>query len=128
MPNETPCEAALREAEEETGIKIELISPLDSFEFHGKEARTLARPYRILIGGISAQPNEPAHEHIDFAYLARPVSKEGVVNLEEAYAMRWFTRAEIAALKAPEEIFADARLFILSLFPNALPQALEGAS
>src|SRR4028118_2353111 len=64
-PHELPDVAALREVEEETGLKVALLDvgrPLGT-------VRRLAQPLFILLETIT-----PDHEHIDLIYAARVVS------------------------------------------------------
>jgi 8-oxo-dGTP pyrophosphatase MutT (NUDIX family) len=62
-PGETPIEAALREAAEETGFMCELIQDDDL-------------PFDIDCHLVPTNPKkgEPEHYHIDFRYLMRPVA------------------------------------------------------
>ncbi len=61
--NELPEEAAVREAKEESGLKIVLYNP-DKQVGMG-DARQLVRPAHILLEDI-----EQFHQHIDFVYYA----------------------------------------------------------
>lgn len=72
-PGETPIEAALREAAEETGFMCELMQDDDL-------------PFDIDCHLVPANPKkgEPEHYHIDFRYLMRPVAPAGEPELATA--------------------------------------------
>jgi len=72
-PGETALEAALREAEEETGFVCELMQDDDI-------------PYDIDCLFVPPNPKkgEPEHWHIDFRYLMRPVAPAGEPELPTA--------------------------------------------
>ena len=119
--NETPEEAAKRECKEETGLDVDIIgdSSADLFLRNPEEGRMLKKPIAMLLENIpaSAERNEEAHEHMDFLYIAKPLDEDQSVILaeEEGREIRWFTRSEIEALDTETEIFANVRMYILSL-------------
>jgi ADP-ribose pyrophosphatase YjhB (NUDIX family) len=119
--NETPEDAAKRECKEETDLDVEIVgdeSP-DLFERNPGEGRMLKKPIAMLLENIPASPerNEPAHEHMDFLYIAKPVdenaAKEKAPN--ESGGMKWFTKDEIAKLNEQTEIFSNVKDYILRL-------------
>ena len=94
-PNELPCDAAVREVEEETGLKVELTS---------KRARmgtveVLCRPEYILLEQIT-----PSHQHIDLIYFARVVGGRFRYSVAEAEGYRWCTEAELDDSEILEDI------------------------
>lgn len=103
---ETPDEAAKREAEEETGIRVELVSakhpPRDVGGTHD-----LPQPFRVNL-----HPIREDHWHCDFGYLARPVEKGEAAHGDEHDGMRWFTGEELETydgdLPLPESVREDA--------------------
>jgi 8-oxo-dGTP pyrophosphatase MutT (NUDIX family) len=117
--NEMPEETARRECKEETNLDVEIIGLAgdDLFKGNPHEGRMLKAPLAMLLEEIPAYPprNEPAHQHMDFLYLARPLDEEQALTLaeEEATKMRWFTREEIAALDERTEIFSNVKIYIL---------------
>ena len=119
--NETPEEAAKRECKEETGLDVEIIgdASTDLFLKNPHEGRMLKKPIAMLLENIpaSAERNEEAHEHMDFLYIAKLLHEDQAVILaeEEGREIRWFTRSEIEALDTETEIFANVRMYILSL-------------
>lgn len=105
--NETPAEAARREVFEETGMTIEFI-PDENIWFDSKaQVTSIERPHHILLANVPATAKEPAHEHIDFCYIARPLSIEPA---PEAHEMRWFSYDEIENLKVGIDIFPDVQI------------------
>jgi 8-oxo-dGTP pyrophosphatase MutT (NUDIX family) len=70
-PNEDPVQAALREAEEETAIAVEIIPPADLLVCPGP--RVLPPPAVILIEDI-VRPDQAFHQHIDHVYFTRPLA------------------------------------------------------
>jgi len=122
--DEIPEEAALRECKEETGLDVELIREpqIDLFYGNVEEGRMLARPYALLLEEIpqSAERNEPAHQHMDFLYVVRPLDESQALQLqeEEGHELKWFTRAEIDALHNDTEIYANVKRYLLQLLPE----------
>lgn len=113
--NETPCEAVIREVSEETGVEVELLK-LENIWCDYPNARSLIRPYMMLLEEIPARAEQPAHQHIDMIYLAMPVSKERLPIPTHQQA-RWFSRAEVDVLSASGDIFPDVRDTLLKLLP-----------
>lgn len=127
-PDETPEDCARRECKEETGLDVEIGSGApgatgDLFAANPHEGRMLQKPIALLLENIPATPpmnnkrGEPAHQHMDFLYVARPTDEAQATILaeDEAHEMRWFTRAEVAALDPRTEIFANVQAYILQL-------------
>jgi 8-oxo-dGTP pyrophosphatase MutT (NUDIX family) len=117
-PNETPQEAAVREAKEETGLDIELISFQKELNFDYFNANVLACPFACLRENIPAYKEEPAHEHIDFPFLAKPVSFNLLKNDRETEGLKWFTLEEVIKLTADEEIFRETQDVVRFVFTH----------
>lgn len=121
--NETPEETARRECKEETGLDVEIVGDAqeDLFAGNAGEGRMLKKPIALLLENIPAskERGEPAHQHMDFLYLARPLDESQALQLleEEGADMRWFTRKDIEALDASTEIFSNVKGYILSVLP-----------
>ena len=121
-PNEAPEDTAMRECKEETGMDVEIIgdAQTDLFAGNPQEGRMLKKPIAMLLEEIPACPerNEPAHQHMDFLFLARPLDEAQTLTLaeEEGREMRWFTRKEVEKLDERAEIFGNVKGYILCLF------------
>ncbi len=136
--NETPEDCAKRECKEETGLDVEILglkemekkSPLDFciseflhcedlFASCPEEGRMLKTPIAMLLENIPAseERGEPAHQHMDFLFLARLIdeSQELDHSNDESDDMRWFTRSEIEELNEEQEIFGNVKGYILSV-------------
>jgi len=122
--NETPEETAQRECREETGLDVEIIGNAqeDLFAANPHEGKMLKKPIALLHEHIPAneERGQPAHIHMDFLYLARPLDETQTLTLleEEGTELRWFTREEIEALDVSTEIFSNVKAYILSVLPG----------
>ena len=120
-PDETPEETAKRECKEETNLDVEIVgdSQADLFEYNREEGRMLTKPIAMLLEEIPASPErgEPAHQHMDFLFLAKPKDEKQALTLQEdeAREMRWFSRTDIEKLDEKSEIFSNVKRYILSL-------------
>jgi len=120
-PDETPQEAARRECKEETGLDVEIVGDAqeDLFTENAHEGEMLKKPIAMLLENIPASPerNEPAHQHMDFLYLARPLDEAQDIQLakEEGDEVRWFNYNDINMLNSDTEIFANVKSYILSV-------------
>ncbi|MCZ6635455.1 MAG: NUDIX domain-containing protein [bacterium] len=94
-PHELPCDAAVREVREETGLEVVLLQERSRL---GK-VEVLARPECILLEDIT-----PHHQHIDLIYFARVVG--GVLDIAESEAedYRWCTAWELETPEIAEDI------------------------
>lgn len=68
--NEDPVQAAVREAHEESGLRVEVIPPADLVSCTGP--LVLPPPAVILIEDI-VRDDQPFHQHIDHVYYTRPL-------------------------------------------------------
>ena len=101
---ETPHEAAIREAKEESGLDVELFLQENVF-VKEPSVKSLPRPYLCLLEEIPPFKEQAAHHHIDFIYLGRPLGGK----LLEDSNIRWFTLEEVEALATGTEILADTK-------------------
>ncbi|MBT3293592.1 NUDIX domain-containing protein [Candidatus Peregrinibacteria bacterium] len=119
--DEIPSDAATRECKEETGLDVEIVgdSQKDHFVDNPHEGNNLIKPIAFLLENIPAskERNEPAHQHMDFVYLARPLdeTKEPIMLEEESSDIRWFTKDEITELNISTEIYSNVKEYILEV-------------
>lgn len=119
-PDETPEETAKRECKEETGLDVEIIGDDQSDLFTGREeeGRMLTKPIAMLLENIPAseERGEPAHQHMDFLFIAKPLDESQPITLaeEEGGEIKWFTKEEVEALK-DDEIFGNVKTYICEL-------------
>lgn len=102
-PNETPAEAARREVIEETGFEIEFIQN-PTLPITATGAVQIECPCFSFLYEIPPYKNQPAHQHIDLIFLAKPVGPSGT---EPEGECRWFSLEEIEKFKIGEEIFSE---------------------
>src|SRR3990167_1627960 len=107
-PNETPPEAARRETKEETGLDIDFIEQ-ENLKINAYNAVSFERPFLCLLENIPAHKEKPAHQHMDFIYVAKPIKAKTYLN-----EFQWFEWKDL--LQMEEELFPDtlemARLLI----------------
>ena len=101
--NETPPEAARREAMEETNLEIEFIEQ-ENLKIEAYNAVSFPRPFLCLLENIPAFKDKPEHQHIDFIYVARPAETLAGKDLGE---FLWFDWEGVK--KIEEELFPDVR-------------------
>lgn len=92
--DEDPEIAALREANEESGLEVELLGERPPTT--GPGTRALIAPRFLDIHRISE-----THEHIGMIYWARPKSGEVTLATEEHHDIRWCSAAELETLQPP---------------------------
>ncbi len=78
--DELPCEAAVREVREESGLEVELLSQRVTMG----RVEVLPQPECILLEQIA-----PDHQHIDLIYFAGVIGGCLSVSLEESEGHRW---------------------------------------
>ncbi len=83
--NELPCDSVIREAKEESGLDIEIISPLTN-----SENINISQPVHINLDHIKEN-----HKHINLIYFG--IIKNGVCFKidDEGKELRWFTKEEL---------------------------------
>jgi 8-oxo-dGTP pyrophosphatase MutT (NUDIX family) len=113
--NETPPECARREAWEETGLEVELIKEEHLFISY-PNASSFERPFMCLLENIPPFRDQPAHQHMDFIYLGRPIGGK----MEAATPLRWFTLQEILELESEVEIFEETRNTVQIIFEKRM--------
>lgn len=104
--NETPPEAARREVREETGLEIVFIEQ-ENLKVEAYNAVSFERPFHCLLEHIPAVKDKPAHQHMDFIYLARPLELK-----EELNEFQWFSYEELQNLDLFPDVAETLRLLL----------------
>ncbi|MHA1491304.1 MAG: NUDIX hydrolase [Promethearchaeota archaeon] len=84
-PNELPCSSVIREAKEESGIDIELISPFDK-----SKSANLVQPVHIHLDHIKED-----HKHINLIYFGIVKGGECFKIDDEGKELKWFSKEEL---------------------------------
>ncbi|MBS0625027.1 MAG: NUDIX domain-containing protein [Verrucomicrobia bacterium] len=111
--NETPPEAALREAKEETGLEVSIVAQ-ENLWVRASNASSFERPFLCLLEEIPARKDQPAHQHMDMIYVGRPVAAPGN---DMPNGFRWFNRNELTEIES--ELFHDTKEVLNLLLPSA---------
>ena len=112
--NETPPECAKREALEETGLEIEFLKQ-ENLWINSLNSNSFERPFLCLLENIPPHGTSPTHQHVDFIYVARPLSRELLPQETQEERLHWFSWDEIADLKAGTEIYQETQQTIKHL-------------
>ena len=97
---QTPAEAAIREVEEETGLRTRV---LKGPTFQHPAVTVHPVPFAIL--EVSATDNVfGEHRHIDFVYLLRATSTAITAQLDEVSHVRWVPVADVVHLDTPPDL------------------------
>lgn len=125
--NEDPVQAAIREALEETGMRVTVIPPPDVLVCEGPAV--LPPPAVILVEDI-VRHDQPFHQHIDHVYFTRPLDPVDLdAPLPGGHPWRWTTALELAhafSLEAPDGTLVPVAEDVRLLGVRAI--AAEGAS
>ena len=107
-PNEIPDDAALREIEEETGVKARIIDALPSNvpQIMQGVKRQTAVPFYTNVHSVGD------HDHYGACYLCVADSDE-VKLTNESQSYRWLSREEV---EADKQIRADIKAIALAAF------------
>ena len=93
--DELPCDAAVREVREESGLDVRLLSSRTRMG----DVQVLNEPECILLEDIT-----PDHQHIDLIYFACVTGGELCVSPSEAEGHRWCRPEDLNADDIPEDI------------------------
>jgi 8-oxo-dGTP pyrophosphatase MutT (NUDIX family) len=107
-PDELPHDTALREVQEETGLRVRLLPNAERRELGDERARVLPTPFCVLEEQVAS-----GNAYIDLVYRCQATDDtaprpDGVETAE----VRWFTADEIAAWQG-EETFENIRRIAL---------------
>ncbi len=105
--NELPHQSALREVEEETGVKAKLTGGNEGKKLN-ERVQVLPQPHHIQVEEIKTG----THYHIDFIYFAELDGSPQISDRENHGSIKWFTAGEVEAIPA-NEIFSEARKWAL---------------
>lgn len=99
--NESPQETCIREAQEESGLEINLYNPInnelkEACEVEGE--KLLINPMHTIFGEIT-----PEHCHIDFVYYASAKSYETKPADGESNLLKWYTKDELKSANNIQE-------------------------
>ena len=94
--NELPCDAAKREAFEETGLRIKLAGDEEPL---GKGVRKLVQPKVVQLEDIGE-----GHQHIDLVYYAMSDSGKLKLNENEHKEIKWFSADDLEKDGIPESV------------------------
>lgn len=108
--NELPHEAAKREALEESGLEIEILSQ-ENIQANFSHAISIPRPFACLLEEIPQYKEFPKHQHIDMIYLSRLSGSQ----TEPIAPFTWLTYEESQQIH-DSEMFADVRLILDKVF------------
>lgn len=101
---ETPDQAVLREALEETGLEAEFVFPPRAPVMRNGRVESLHEPQRVQVEEL------PGHNHhIDFIYYLRAKPGEHSHRPEESDDIRWHTPEELGLPHVPEEVRDSGR-------------------
>ncbi|WP_250032375.1 NUDIX hydrolase [Paractinoplanes maris] len=100
-PNQTPAETAIREVEEETGIRTRVLADTRS---HHPSVTRHPMPFAIIEVTADDRDGLGLHHHIDFVYVLRAVSTDIRIELDEVGLARWVPIDEISRLDTPPDL------------------------
>ncbi|MDO8428754.1 MAG: NUDIX domain-containing protein [Candidatus Diapherotrites archaeon] len=103
--NELPDQCALREAKEEVGLKIKLISFANHLPKKFKTTKVLVQPFHVNVHQISKN-----HEHVGFVFFGKPIGKPKIkMNKKEIVKASWFSEKDLVKLKnLPDDVLFSA--------------------
>lgn len=104
--NETPPEAARREVLEETGLEISFLRQ-ENITISAYNAESFERPFLCLLEHIPEYKETPAHQHMDFVYLAEPIALK-----EDLKGFQWFKYEELQHLELLPDVAEVLRLLL----------------
>ena len=117
-PNELPPEGAIRETWEETGLEISIVRE-EHLWVDQWNAKSFERPWLCLLENIPSHQDKPAHQHVDFIYLAHVTGGSITQSHQDLQPIRWFSCEEVLALEPDVEIFVETQLTIQKIFEGA---------
>jgi 8-oxo-dGTP pyrophosphatase MutT (NUDIX family) len=103
-PNETPPDAARREAKEETGIEI-VLTQQEMIPFDALPSITcFERPFLCLLEPIPEYKGASAHEHMDMLYLGTP-APHADLSIPCSRGFHWFSYDGLSSIQ--QDLFPE---------------------
>jgi len=94
-----PCDSVIREAKEESGLDIELVSPWDK-----SKSGNLIQPIHVHLDHIKED-----HKHINLIYFGIVKGGDLLEESDEQTPLKWFSQEEIEK----EELFPNVKEWAL---------------
>jgi 8-oxo-dGTP diphosphatase len=102
---EVPHQGALRELQEETGLRGRIVNLLQTPDVATPSVAQFFSPFCILREIIPATPREDEHVHIDFVYAIEIERADALrIRAEEISQARWIPSQEIPTLETFENV------------------------
>jgi 8-oxo-dGTP pyrophosphatase MutT (NUDIX family) len=115
-PAENPAQAAVREAKEETGLDVDLVSHFACGTIESYSDSGMVRPPEfILEEPIPARGDEPSHFHVDLLYVAFARTTGITLAKDESHEIGWFTRDEMPRDQMFPSTVAQAERFFAAI-------------
>lgn len=96
---ETPIDAAIREAKEESDLDIEIVTNEKLYE--SDIVKQLVTPIALMEQTIPEHNGKPLHKHLDSVFMATAKHPE---KTKMAEAFSWFSKEELENLDLKEDI------------------------
>ncbi|MEP7166927.1 MAG: NUDIX domain-containing protein [Candidatus Woesebacteria bacterium] len=116
--NELPHLAAAREFEEESGVKVQVVSAFP-VEMSGKVSEYLPLPFYCNLHEVNKpRGNSFCEQHYSWGYFVKVLDTSGFnENDEGVEGVGWFTQQEMKALETTDDIRNEAA-YVFSHFPK----------
>lgn len=100
--NELPCECAIREFKEETGLDIDLIGGEENIG----QVKRLIHPHHIQLEDI-----EKGHQHINLVYFGKlkDPNQATAIKKDEVKDIKWFSEEELDSDEISDEVRITAK-------------------
>lgn len=115
-PNESPADAAKREVLEETGLTIEWLRDERAW-IETENARSFERPFACLAEDVPAKDASPSHQHLDFIYVAKPLSARPPL---EIHRVKWLPFDMILSPSSTIATFPDTKEMLRAILSSPL--------
>lgn len=96
---ETPIDAAIREAKEESDLDVEIVS--NEKLYQSDIVKQLITPIALMEQTIPEYNGKPLHKHLDSVYIATTNHPEKAKMAEE---FNWFSKEELMKIELAEDV------------------------